>query len=360
MRKGLTSLGRTLLLFSLIVTAFLVAAFILYIKFIPAPKLNLPSYLAYVNYEAYSESLLQGVQVISTDTIYEIISKGSIENLYLAAFIRDLPFLLIFILFFFTVSALVLSSILKNQQEAQAIMFAKQLTHINENGEHIPGNPVIAKAYADVKKRIEANVQDYIRLSSYVTHEQKNILSLLRAKLQLSGQTELIEDVDNVVDSLDDILTLSASNKGSDIEIVDAALICANVCDEYKKIYPDLSFDFDDTAHTQIASRELWINRALSNLVDNAMKYSGGKIDISVSNQNGSVIITVSDEGRGINEDELEKLFEYQYRVGKLKKDGYGIGLSLVRHVCDICGGLCHAENRQEKGTMFYMVFPEA
>ena len=182
----------------------------------------------------------------------------------------------------------------------------------------------------------------------------------MRAKLQLSGQTELIEDVDKVVDSLDDILTLSASNKGSDIEIVDAALICANVCDEYKKIYPDLSFDFDDTANTQIASRELWINRALSNLVDNAMKYSGGKIDISVSNQNGSVIITVSDEGSGINEDELEKLFDYQYRVGKLKKDGYGIGLSLVRHVCDICGGLCHAENRQEKGTMFYMVFPEA
>jgi signal transduction histidine kinase len=249
---------------------------------------------------------------------------------------------------------------LKNQQEEQAKAFAKQLSQIDDNGMPIPTHPAIAKAFADVKKRLEANMQDYIRFSAYVTHEQKNMLTLLRAKLQLNDKMELMADVDNVVDSLDDILTLGASAKSTDMEIIDAALVCAAVCDEYKRIYSDIAFDFDDSADTQIASKELWVSRALSNLIANAMKYAGGKIEVSVTNQKGSVIITVSDEGNGIKEDELDKLFDYQYRVGQLKKDGYGIGLSLVRHVCDICGGICFAENRKLKGASFYMVFPEA
>ena len=359
MRKRLTELGGTLLVFSLIVTAFLIASFMLYIRFIPTPKLNLPNYLADINFDAYSFALAQGTDTIPIDSINGFIPRENIGNLYLTAIIADLPYLLVFILFFFTVSAIILSKILENQREKQAHIFAKQLSQINDSGELFLAHPAVIRAYMEVKSRMETNAQDYIRLSSYVTHEQKNMLSLLRAKLQLSENTELMADVDKVVDNLDDILTLSASVKNTDLKIIDAALVCAEVCDEYKKVYSNIVFDFDDSANTQVASKDLWINRALSNLINNAIKYTKGKIEVIVSNQNGSVIIKVSDKGNGINDDELDKLFDYQYRIGKLKKDGYGIGLSLVRHVCDICGGLCYAESKQEEGTIFYMVFPE-
>ena len=97
----------------------------------------------------------------------------------------------------------------------------------------------------------------------------------------------------------------------------------------------------------------------MANIINNAIKHGKGRINVSVSNQRGSIIISVSDEGKGLDDEELEKLFDYRYRVGQLKKDGYGIGLSLVRHVCDLCGGLCWVENGETSGTVFYMVFPE-
>lgn len=360
MRKRLTSLSGTLFLFSFTVTAFLIAAFILYIKLMPVPQSGLPLFLANINNESLIMSINEGAKQVPLEIINGFITKGQIENLYFSAMLNNLPYLLIFIIVFFAISALVLSTILKSQQEKQTLLLAKQLSRIDESDEIVSGHPAIKKAYSEIKARLDSSALDYIRLSSYVTHEQKNMLSLLRAKLQLLGNKELLDDVDKVVDSLDDILTLSASTKSSKLEIIDAALVCADVCDEYKKIYPNIAFDFDDSANNRIASRELWLNRALSNLINNAIKYAIGQIRVSVSHQNKSIIITVSDEGEGINDAEIEKLFDYRYRVGQLKKDGYGIGLSLVRYVCDICGGLCWAESRKPKGSIFYMVFPEA
>jgi signal transduction histidine kinase len=202
---------------------------------------------------------------------------------------------------------------------------------------------------------------DYLRLSLYIAHEQKNALSLLRARMQLAGNAELSAEIDRVANGIDDVLTLSASEGMKHDEIVDAALVCADVCDEYRKIYPRISFTFDELANSQIRGRELWIHRAVSNLVDNAIKYgNGSEIKVEVKNKKGSVIITVADEGIGIDENKLEKIFENRYRINELKKDGYGIGLSLVHHVCELCGGAAHVESQKGKGSTFYMVFPQA
>ena len=119
-------------------------------------------------------------------------------------------------------------------------------------------------------------------------------------------------------------------------------------------------FDFEEAADTKIHSKELWIRRAVSNLLLNAREHGGGTIGVRVTSHGESVIICVTDEGAGLKEEEIERLFDYQYRVKSLKKDGYGIGLSLVRHVCELSGGLAWAERGREKGMEFYMVFPKA
>jgi signal transduction histidine kinase len=353
-------LSGTLLIYSFVITSLLVLAFVLYIRLIPAPRLGLPGFLANLNDQSVLSSIEKGSSTIPLNTINGFVAREQIENMYLSAMLKDLPFLFMAILFIFVFGAVILSKILHSKQEKQALLLARQLALIDDAGRVVPGHPAITKAYAEIKERLAANALDYLRLSSYVTHEQKNMLSLLRAKLQLTGNRELVEDVDRVADSLDDILILSASVHSAEMEIIDAALVCASVCDEYRKIYPDLHFDFDDSANYLIAARELWIHRAVSNLVHNAVKYGKGRIGVSAANQKGSVIISVSDEGGGLDDEALERLFDYRYRVGRLKKDGYGIGLNLVRHVCDLCGGICWVESSPTNGTIFYMVFPEA
>jgi signal transduction histidine kinase len=255
----------------------------------------------------------------------------------------------------------VLWRILNRQNDQQARFIAKELRDIDDSGKPFNQHPDIQKSYEEIKSRLDAYVGDYIRLSSYITHEQKNILSLLRAKLQLAGNAELVAEVDRVAASIDDVLTLSASKGMEHSEIMDAALVCANACDDYRKVYPEIHFNFDDEGNFQIRARELWISRAVSNLLDNAIKYGeGSSIYVAIRNKKGSVVISVADRGCGIDEESQEKLFDNRFRISHLKKDGYGIGLNLVRHVCELCGGIVWVESKIHQGTTFYLVFPEA
>lgn len=106
-------------------------------------------------------------------------------------------------------------------------------------------------------------------------------------------------------------------------------------------------------------AKEIWIYRAVCNLLDNAIKYGNdNKIEVCVSEKQDSVIVTVSDKGIGIEKEHIEQIFSDSFRVSEFKKDGYGIGLSLVRHVCDLCGGLCYVDGEIGVGSIFYLVFP--
>jgi signal transduction histidine kinase len=214
--------------------------------------------------------------------------------------------------------------------------------------------------------KIETNLEsnrthqlDYERLNSYIAHEQKNALSLLRARLELKGDEELVRNINSVADHIDDILTLSANEAA--LYEVDAAIVCAEVLDEYKKIYSKIKFDFDEDENFLILAKEIWIQRAISNLIDNAVKYgNNSEITVYIKNKKGSVILSVHDNGIGIDQCLQDQIFDDRFRINDLKKNGYGIGLSLVRHVCQLCSGICYVESEIGKGTTFYLVFQQA
>lgn len=218
----------------------------------------------------------------------------------------------------------------------------------------------IEAAFWEVKEEISGLYADLENLSSYISHEQKNSLALLRAMIQnecpAAGE-RTIAQLDRIVKSLDDILTLSANE--SKPEKVDLPLVCGMAVDEYKKVYPDISFDFDEEAALYIAGRELLVYRAVSNLIDNAVKYGQDKpVRVYVGAQRGCPYVSVEDFGTGISMEQQEKIFESRYRIGSRKKDGYGIGLSLVRHVAELCGGFVWVDSKENCGSKFKLVFP--
>jgi signal transduction histidine kinase len=111
-----------------------------------------------------------------------------------------------------------------------------------------------------------------------------------------------------------------------------------------------------------------WADRAaltlvLTNLLDNAIKYSGDKrrIGIDFGQQNGSVSVTVSDEGPGIEVEEQERIFEKFYRVSNgLVHDvkGSGLGLAIVRHVVQAHSGTVTVRSRPGAGSSFTVELP--
>ena len=102
---------------------------------------------------------------------------------------------------------------------------------------------------------------------------------------------------------------------------------------------------------------------ALRNLVENAVHYSpeGRTITVEATAEPGYLVLRVLDEGDGVPEGELTRIFERFYRVDRARSresGGTGLGLSIVRHLVELLGGAVWAGNRPEGGAVFSIRLP--
>lgn len=93
----------------------------------------------------------------------------------------------------------------------------------------------------------------------------------------------------------------------------------------------------------------------VKNAIENAIKYtlSGGKIDISLSLEQGEARFKVEDTGIGIPEDQLEKVLQPFYRIEESQQSGNGLGLAICQEIAQQLGGIITLSNRQYGGLCF-------
>jgi signal transduction histidine kinase len=108
------------------------------------------------------------------------------------------------------------------------------------------------------------------------------------------------------------------------------------------------------------------VRTVLRNLLENAAKYSlpaSGPVEISASRNADAVMICVTDDGVGIPEGDLERVFEPFFRVDRSRSKstgGYGLGLSICKRVMEAHGGSIAVERQTGRGTSFVLTFPKA
>ena len=107
------------------------------------------------------------------------------------------------------------------------------------------------------------------------------------------------------------------------------------------------------------------IEQAVINLVDNAIKYSlpSTHVRVEVLSSGGQVILEVIDEGRGIEQEHISRLFERFYRVDKDRSrqlGGTGLGLAIVKHIAQVHGGSVSVKSMAGKGSTFRIHLPAA
>jgi len=105
------------------------------------------------------------------------------------------------------------------------------------------------------------------------------------------------------------------------------------------------------------------MNLVLSNLLDNALKYTpaGGTVRISGQLLSGRIEITVSDSGIGIPKEDLSRIFERFYRVDRARSremGGTGLGLSIVKHVLELLRGEIRVKSHPGEGSIFIVSLP--
>lgn len=106
------------------------------------------------------------------------------------------------------------------------------------------------------------------------------------------------------------------------------------------------------------------VHQIVFNLIENAIKYNsaGGTAQVLLYKNDGDVVLIVEDDGIGIPDDDLPKIFDRFYRVDKARSraaGGTGLGLSIVRETTEKLGGTVKVDQRQPKGTRFTVLFPE-
>jgi signal transduction histidine kinase len=103
------------------------------------------------------------------------------------------------------------------------------------------------------------------------------------------------------------------------------------------------------------------VRQILLNLISNSIKYSavGGEIIISAHEEEGFLILEVQDTGRGMSEDEQEKLFQPYYRIeGRERLSGLGLGLALSKRLVELQNGRIWVKSQKGKGSLFAFSLP--
>ncbi|MEW6719625.1 MAG: ATP-binding protein [Thermodesulfobacteriota bacterium] len=166
---------------------------------------------------------------------------------------------------------------------------------------------------------------------------------------------------------IDDLLELSRAESGAvplDKEKTSIASFLSRLVDPYRAAAERAGKTLLVEAGEGTFEADLRkLSLALSNLVDNAIKYGkdGGRIAVSGRIDDGGCVLEVADDGPGISAEHLPRLFERFYRVDKGRSrelGGTGLGLSIARHIVESQGGSIRVASRIGEGTRFTVRLP--
>ncbi len=183
--------------------------------------------------------------------------------------------------------------------------------------------------------------------------ERERLIGVLRR--QLDRAERLIHD-------LLDVSRLEAGRLSMEPERVPLARVVEEACDAARLRAGDRAVRFRrdvDEEATAVVDRSR-ILQVLSNLLDNAVKATpeGGEVAVEVREDEGGVRVAVRDEGPGIPESEIPRLFE-RFWQGRSRSDGSaGLGLTIVRGIVEEHGGRVWVESRKEEGSTFFFSLP--
>lgn len=118
-----------------------------------------------------------------------------------------------------------------------------------------------------------------------------------------------------------------------------------------------------DARDAVVVGDELHLSNVLFNLIDNAIKYSEERPDITIRTRNvhDHIQLTVTDKGIGMSRDQLSRIFDQFYRIptgNRHDVKGFGLGLSYVSDIVKRCGGKVQVKSEKDKGTTFEVLLP--
>ncbi len=226
------------------------------------------------------------------------------------------------------------------------------------------------------RSRLDAVRTDFVANISHELKTPVGALSILAETIQdetdpdvvrmLAGK--MVREAHRMSETIADLLELSRIEMDGTIEygIVDVAEIVSEAVERNAFVAAQAGVTLSSPLPLdagRISGDRTQLISALSNLIDNAVKYSdkGGAVKVNVQRSGDQVEIAVCDDGIGIPQTDQERIFERFYRVDRARSrgtGGTGLGLSIVRHIMANHGGQVNVSSREGEGSTFTLTLP--
>jgi two-component system, OmpR family, sensor histidine kinase MprB len=227
----------------------------------------------------------------------------------------------------------------------------------------------LARSFNRTLDALEASASAQRNLVADASHELRTPIASLRANIQVLEdanrlapedladlRADIISELDELTALVGDIVELARGSRPADrLDDVQLDTLIASLVDRFERRFPDLIFE-RSLEPTVVSGEPDRIARAVSNLLDNASKWSpaGGTIEVVLAE--GTV--SVRDHGRGFAEQDLPHVFDRFYRASDARSTtGSGLGLAIVRQAAESHGGAVEALNARGGGGVVRVRF---
>ncbi|MBQ2929545.1 MAG: HAMP domain-containing histidine kinase [Clostridia bacterium] len=228
--------------------------------------------------------------------------------------------------------------------------------------------------------RIERSYNSQKQFVSDASHELRTPIAVLQGYINMlkrwgksdpevleEGINAIAQETESMKELVESLLFLARHDKKTlmmEMEPFDALDVLTELHREAAMVTPEDTFILSPAASCPMEGDRSMVKQVMRILCDNAVKYTpkGGIINLSIERRPGWVTLSVADNGPGISQEDLPKIFERFYRADAARRSeggGHGLGLSIARIIVMAHGGKLRVRSKVGVGSTFYVDLPE-
>ena len=234
----------------------------------------------------------------------------------------------------------------------------------------------LAVAFDEMLDRLEDSFTRLSRFSADLAHELRTPIANIRGETEvaltrprspdeyrkvLESSLGECERLSAIIDSLLFLARAEAADRSIQPTRFDARAEIEKIAEFYRPVADERAIALVCNGSADIHADAVLFRRAVSNLLDNAIRYTpdSGRISIELARRNGHVEVAVQDNGSGIAREHLPRVFDRFYRADPARSPhGSGLGLALVKSIADLHGGSAEIASEVNRGTTVKLKFP--